>query len=246
MSALRALIVDDDALARERLGALLCAEPAVRIAGECENGTEAVAAIRSLAPDLVFLDLQLPGADGLNLLEALPVANRPAVIVVTAHAHYAVRAFEAEVVDFLLKPFDLHRLQVAVQRARDAILSRRPGRRAGAEPEPADRECFTVKGDGRMVLVRRREIIRVAAAGPGAIVHLAASTLAVRESIAALESRLARAGFARINTSDLVNVDQIKEMKPTFEGDFVLLLRDGTRLPLSRHLRSQLDRIAGG
>ncbi|HVZ64669.1 MAG TPA: LytTR family DNA-binding domain-containing protein [Lacunisphaera sp.] len=246
MSPLRALIIDDDALARERLGAFLCAEPAIRIAGECESGTEAMAAIRSLAPELVFLDMQLPGCDGLNVLQSLPGANRPAVIVVTAHAHYAVPAFETGVVDFLLKPFDLPRLQVAVRRARDAIQSRRSSRPAAAEVKPADRECFTVKADGRIVFLQRAEIVRIESAGSGAIVHLATSSLAVRESMVALESRLSRVGFAWISPSILVNLDQIKEIKRTFPGEHLVLLRDGTRLALSRDVRGELGRISRG
>lgn len=249
MTKLSVLLVDDEPLARERLRALLRTEPGVEIAGECGSGAEAIATIKATPPDLVFLDMQMPGCDGLQVLAGLPEETRPAIIFATAHERFAIDAFDVAAVDYLLKPFDRERLQTALRRAQEHIAARRataagqvPGETAPAGPRS---ERLTVKTDGRLVFLKSEEIIWAEAADNYVVLHLLNSRLMVRETMAALEARLGAHSFQRINRSALVHRDQIKELQPGAHGDYVVLLRDGTRLPLSRHLRSQLGRIAG-
>ena len=250
---LRALIVDDELLARERLRGMLRTESSVEVVGECCNGLEAIAAIKNLGPDLVFLDMQMPGCDGLQVLAEIPKESRPGIIFVTAHERFALDAFEVEAIDYLLKPFDRERFQTALRRAQEYCRARRagaPGQKldspfAGtAAPEIKKNERLTVKADGRLVFLKPEEIIWVEAANNYSILHLADNkSLMLRETMTALEARLGPANFARVNRSALVHLDQIKELQPTFHGDFVVLLRDGTKLPLGRSLRGQLEKF---
>lgn len=253
MTPLRTLLVDDEPLARERLRGLLRAEPSVLIVGECGSGTEAIATIKRTPLDLVFLDMQMPGCDGLQVLAELPAENRPAIIFATAHERFALDAFEVEAIDYLLKPFDRERLQTALRRTQEHLRARRAGA-LGEErenlpesPPPAERksERLTVKTDGRLVFLKTDEIVWVEAADNYVILHLVSGRLMARETMAALEARLGPGSFARINRSALVHRDQIKELQPGVHGDYSVLLREGTKLPLSRSLRGQLGRIAG-
>ena len=248
---LRILIVDDEPLARERLRSLLQAEPDVEIMGECGSGTEAIATIRRTPPDLVFLDMQMPGCDGLQVLAELPEEKRPAVIFATAHERFALDAFEVQAVDYLLKPFDRERFQTALRRAQEFLLARRAGE-LGQKLEtllvdagPARKnQRLTFKADGRLVFLKPEEIVWVEAADNYAVLHLATGRLMLRETMAALEARLGTVSFARVNRSAIVHLDQIKELQPALPGDYVVLLRDGSKLPLSRGLRGQLGKFA--
>lgn len=242
----RTLIVDDESLARERLRSFLEAESEVEIVAECTNGNEALESIRRLAPDLIFIDVQMPGRSGLQVLMELPEHQRPAIVFATAHERFAVDAFDLSAVDYLLKPFDRDRFRQALRRAvgylhRSRGVSAAP---APAAPEALGRnERITVKADGRLVFLRCDEIIRVESADNYAILHLVGSRLMVRETLAALEARLGAEIFARVNRSALVHRDQIREIQPAQHGDYTVVLRDGTKLPLSRTLRGQLDRF---
>jgi len=241
---IRTLLVDDESLARDRLRAFLEAEPAFEIIGECRSGTEAIAAIRREAPDLVFLDMQMPGCDGLQVVEELPEERRPAIIFATAHERFALDAFDLAAVDYLLKPFDCERCQQALRRAQEFIHVRRS---AVPAPAPAARpDRITVKADGRLVFLKPEEIIRVEAADNYVTLHLATGRLMLRETMTAIEARLGTMNFARINRSAIVNLDQVREIQPAQHGDYQVLLRDGTVLPLSRSLRGRLDRFAAG
>jgi len=251
MNRLRALIVDDEPLARERLRSLLRTDASVEIVGECGSGTEAIATIRSTPLDLVFLDMQMPGCDGLQVLAGIPTENRPGIIFVTAHERYALEAFEVEAIDYLLKPFDRERLQTALRRVHEYQRGRRPN---SPEPHPdkppasapavgKKAERLTVKTDGRLVFLKPDEIIWVEADDNYVVLHLTSGRLMLRETMAALEARLGTARFARINRSAIVHLDRIKELQPTLYGDYSVLLSDGTKLPLSRNLRGKLLRL---
>ena len=254
MNKIRTLLVDDEPLARDRLRGMLKDEPAIELVGECGNGTDAIATIRSIPLDLIFLDMQMPGCDGLQVLEALPAKNRPAVIFATAHERFALDAFEVQAVDYLLKPFDRERLQVAVRRAQEQLRAQRAADPEGKSDGPVAQvatasgknERLTVKADGRLVFLKADEILWVEAADNYAVIHLASGRLMLRETMAALEARLGSASFARINRSAIVHLDQIKELQPSLHGDYTVLLRDGTKLPLSRNLRGKLDKFTGG
>jgi two-component system LytT family response regulator len=248
MSKLRVLIVDDEPLARERLRGMLCADATVEVAGECGSGTEAIAAIRNTPLDLVFLDMHMPGCDGLQVLAEIPAENRPGIIFATAHERFALDAFEVQAIDYLLKPFDRERLQTALRRAHEHHRGRRsgaPGPVPAAPPAgtagPEKRtERLTVKTDGRLVFLKSDEIIWVEADDNYVVLHLVTGRLMLRETMAAIEARLGTASFVRVNRSALVHLDRIKELQPTFHGDYTVLLSDGTKLPLSRNLRGQL------
>jgi len=244
---IRTLIVDDEPLARDRLRGFLKAEPAVEIVGECGSGTEAVALIKAATPDLVFLDMQMPGCDGLQVIAQLPEDQRPAIIFATAHERFALDAFDVAAVDYLLKPFDRERFQQALARAQEQLQRHRGGEVSAAPGAGTARpDRITVKADGRLVFLSPAEIIRVEAADNYVMLHLVSGRLMLRETMSAIETRLGTALFARINRSAIVQLDQIKEIQPAQHGDYTVVLRDGTKLPLSRSLRGKLDRFAGG
>ena len=243
MNKLRALIVDDEPLARERLRGLLRAETSVEVVGECGSGPAAIAAIKRIPPDLVFLDMQMPGCDGLQVLAEIPAEKRPGIIFVTAHERYALDAFEVQAIDYLLKPFDRERLQTALHRAHEYHLGRRAGAMVPPVPEKKN-ERLTVKADGRLVFLKPDEIVWVEADDNYVVLHLTAGRLMLRETMAAIEARLGPVKFARVNRSAIVHLDRIKELQPTFHGEYTVLLSDGTKLPLSRGLRGRLLKIA--
>ena len=244
MNPIRTLIVDDEPLARDRLRGFLQAEPAFTVIGECGSGTDAIAAIRQQAPDLVFLDMQMPGCDGLQVVAGLPEDQRPAIVFATAHEKFAVDAFDVSAVDYLLKPFDRERLQQALRRVQDFLQRRREPAAppAAAAPKP---DRITVKADGRLVFLKPDEIVRVEAADNYVTLHLLTGRLMLRETMTAIEARLGTQSFARVNRSAIVHLDQIKEIQPAQHGDYTVVLRDGTKLPLSRSLRGQLERFTG-
>jgi len=251
MNKIRALIVDDEPLARERLRSLLRDESAVEVVGECGNGPDAIAAVRRTPPDVVFLDMEMPGCDGLQVIAELPKENRPAIVFVTAYEGFALEAFEVQAIDYLLKPFDRERFQKALRRVEEYIAARRTGA-PGPKPATPPAESaptvkmpgrLTVKADGRVVFLKPDDIVWVEAADNYVILHLADGRLMVRETLGSLEERLGTAKFARVNRSALVHLDQIRELQPTFHGDYIVVLRDGTKVPLSRNLRGQFGKL---
>lgn len=252
MTKLRILIVDDEPLARERVRAMLSAEPSTEIIGECGNGPDAIEAIRKSQPDVVFLDMQMPGCDGLHVVGELPANNRPAIVFVTAHENFAVDAFGVHATDYLLKPFDQERFRTALKRASDHVLHRRTGDLGArletllADATPASKKPgrLAFKTDGRVVFLKPAEIVWVEAADNYVVLHLADATrLMLRETLSALEERLGSVEFARVSRSAIVRLDQVKELQPTFHGDYTVVLRDGTRVPLSRSYRGQLEKF---
>jgi two-component system LytT family response regulator len=244
MPKLRTVIVDDEPLARERLLRLLSTEPQVEVVAECGDGLAAAEAIKRQAPDLMFLDIQMPGRDGLQVLAELPVAKRPAIIFVTAHAQFALDAFNVGAVDYLLKPFDRERFQVALARAEDFLKSRNAGVRPEGEAAPArSPDRLAIKTDGKVVFVRPEEIQWIEAADNYVVLHLGDRRLMARETLKSLELQLGQTDFARVNRSAFVRLDQVSELHPAAHGDYTVVLRNGTRLPLSRSLRGQLARF---
>jgi len=244
---IRTLIVDDEPLARDRLRGFVQAEAGLELVGECGSGTDAIALIRSAAPDLVFLDMQMPGCDGLQVLAGLADERRPAIVFATAHEKFAVDAFDVAAVDYLLKPFDRDRFRQAVRRVQEHLARSRGAPAAGDAPDAsvAKVDRITVKADGRLVFLKPEEIVRVEAADNYVMLHLVNGRLMLRETMTAIEARLGTAGFARVNRSAIVHLDHIKEIQPAQHGDYTVVLRDGTKLPLSRSMRGQLDRFAG-
>lgn len=250
---IKTLIVDDEPLARDRLQKLLDAEGDVTVLGQCTNGKEAVKAIREKAPDLVFLDVQMPELDGFGVLGELATEEVPVIIFVTAHDKFALKAFEVHAVDFLLKPFDRERFQTALKRAKQRISQRRPGELdqrlaallAEIKPEPASLERMAVKTSGRVIFIKTSDIDWIEAADNYVNLHVGNEAHLHRETLTALAERLPARKFMRISRSTIVNVDRIKELQPLFHGEYAVILRNGTTLTLSRSYRDVLDQLIG-
>jgi two-component system LytT family response regulator len=245
---IRTLIVDDMLLARKRVRRYLSADPEIEIVGECADGHEAIAAIKSLAPDLLFLDVQMPELDGFGVLEAVGPANCPAVIFVTAYDQFALRAFEVHALDYLLKPFDRERVRKAIERAKSQLRQRESGaldERLHAllkdlKTEPQYLKRLAVKTTGRTIFLLTEEIDWIESAGNYLKLHAGRESHLVRERMSQLESKLDPSTFVRIHRSTLVNIERIKEMQPLFNGDQLVTLRDGKQLTMSRTYRDRL------
>ncbi len=240
-----ALIVDDEPLARERIRALLDEEPDIEVTGECENGNQAVTALKRHRPDLLFLDVQMPGLDGFGVLRALGNAPLPQVIFVTAYDQHAVEAFEVHALDYLLKPFKPARFKQALQRARENLLLRRPAAISQglldllAQSQGA-REYQTripVRDGERVFFVKAATVAYVESAGNYVVLHAGKENHVLRETLTALESKLDPRQFIRISRSALVNVDHIKALQPLFKGEYAVLLQDGKQLTMTRGFR---------
>ena len=261
-SKIRVAIVDDEELARERMRALLSEHSDIQIVAECADGAEALRAIDETRPDLVFLDVQMPEVDGFEVVEALergdaekPIngSKPPAIVFVTAHDDHALRAFEIHALDFLLKPFDearfektLSRARRQLQQSREAIDARllalledlRAERRGQRQ---ADR--LIVKSAGRVFFLRTEEIDWVEAAGNYVRLHARNESHLLRESMKNMEARLDSATFVRIHRSAIVNIDRVKELEPWFHGEYIVIMRDGTRLTASRVYSDRLSAL---
>ncbi|MBU6400408.1 MAG: LytTR family DNA-binding domain-containing protein [Verrucomicrobia bacterium] len=250
---IHAFIIDDEPLARERLRKLLLTEPDLKIAGEYGNGCEAVEAIQTLKPDLIFLDVQMPELDGFGVLQALSGERLPVVIFVTAYDKFALQAFEVHAVDYLLKPFDRERFQKALSHARARLQSHQAGelnQRLSAllndlKPRAPIPDRLVIKCDGRVLFVKTEDIDWIEAADNYVNLHVGCESHLFRETMGALEGRLSPERFLRISRSAIVNVERIKELQPMFHGEYTVILRTGARLTLSRGYREKLQRLMG-
>ena len=282
---IRTLIVDDEPLARERLRLLLSAEPDIELVGECEHGTEAVEAIigelgeetngaggrddgggDAPAPDLVFLDVQMPELDGFGVVEAVGAERMPTVIFVTAYDEFALRAFDAHALDYLLKPFDDDRFHRALDRARQAVAGRRAAAGVGGRGAEADGiaaatpelvtllkelrhgspylDRLVIKSVGRINFVRAEEIDWISADGNYARLHVGDRSHLLRETMNTLSAKLDPKRVVRIHRSTIVNLDRIVELRPGAQGEYTVVLRDNTRLTSSKGYRDLLhDRL---
>ena len=253
MNKIRTLVVDDEPMARERVLSLLQQEDDVEVVGECADGTQALAAIQHQAPDLVFLDVQMPGVDGFGVIEAVGAEKMPSVIFVTAYDEYALRAFEVHALDYLLKPFSRDRFREMLKHARASLERRRAGdlgRRLLAlvndiKPAPARVDRLVVKSGGRVFFLRTDDLDWIEAAGNYVRLHLGEESHLFRETMTRMETRLDPRRFVRIHRSRIVNTERIKELQPWFNGEYVVILRNGTRLPLSRGYREKLQEHLG-
>lgn len=233
---IRALIVDDEPLARSNLAVLLRKDPEIAMVGECGSGAEAIGEIRVSKPDLLFLDVQMPECDGFDVLEILGGSAPAAVIFVTAYDQYALRAFEAGALDYLLKPFDNARFEIALLRAKQRIRSSERRRNI---------ERFAIKSAGEVAFLKIEEIDWVEAADYYACLHVGSRTHLLRRSMAELEEDLDPAKFCRVHRSSIVNLQRVQGLKIGEDGEYEVVMETGARVRLSRKYRKILQERLG-
>jgi two-component system LytT family response regulator len=234
---IRAFVVDDEPLARSNITVLLRLDPEIEIVGECGSGMQALANIRRKKPDLVFLDVQMPECDGFDVVEKLGKDLPPAVVFVTAYDQYAIKAFEAGALDYLLKPFDNARFERALSRAKDRIIQ--------TKDSPRKLNHFVIKAAGQVTFIRTSEIDWIEAADYYACLHVKTKSHLLRRRMSELEQELDRAVFCRIHRSSIVNLNRIRSLEVGEEGEYEVLLDTGSRLRLSRRYRKQLQSRLG-
>ncbi len=260
MANIKVLIVDDEPLARRSIRLLLERDENIDIVGECDNGSEAVELVRLKGPDLLFLDIQMPGMSGFDVLDALAESGQlPVIIFVTAFDEHAIRAFEFNALDYLLKPFSDERFERSMERARSHIeqqeisdlskklLALAENLKNGNLPAPEKTEAYTyrfmIKAGGRISFVKAEEIDWIEAADYYVKLHVGAKGHLIRETMNELEKKMDPSMFARIHRSTIVNIDRIKELHPYFNGHYIVILDNGTKLKLSRSRREQLHHL---
>jgi two-component system, LytTR family, response regulator len=254
MEQIRTLIVDDEPLAREGIRLHLNEHPDIEVIGECGDGASAVLAIRDLQPELVFLDIQMSGLDGFGVLRAIATDRMPIIVFVTAYDQFALQAFDAHAIDYVLKPLDPDRLDTALERVRNQLHGR-------SRRERDDRvlsllsqvsgnaryiERLVTRTDGKIRIIRVEDIDYIEAAGNYAKIHVGGKMHLVREGMNSLESKLDNARFLRIHRSVIVRIDRIKELESLYQGDYVVVLHDGTRLTTGRKYRDAIQEFIRG
>ena len=252
-SRIRALVVDDEPLAREMIREMLESDSEVEIVAECANGREAVEAIKSLTPDLVFLDIQMPEVGGFEVLESFERESIPYIIFVTAYDQYAVRAFEVHAFDYLLKPFDHERFDAAWQRVKEQIKLDQSGERERHILElleelktgPRHLERLVIKNGGRVFFLNVDDVHCIESEGNYVRVYDNQKAYLLRETISSLEEQLDPRQFRRIHRSAIVKIDKIKEMQPWFHGEYRVIMENGKQLTLSRNYRSNFQGAIG-
>jgi two-component system, LytTR family, response regulator len=250
---LKALIVDDEPIACRRIQRMLADDPEIQVVATSTNGEQALQAIQQFAPDLLFLDIQMPGMNGFALLEHIAPEKIPHVIFVTAYDQYALRAFEVHALDYLLKPFDRERFAAAVSRAKIHIEKDRSTqinrgilsllKEFNTKAEYVKR--LVIKTNGRIFFLKTDEIDWIEAEGKYVYLHVGKDAHLMRQSISGLETELDPDKFIRIHRSAIVNVERIQELQPWFHGEYRVLLRNGTQLMLSRSHREKLQSLLG-
>ena len=249
----RVLVVDDEPLAQERLTNFLSDDPEVEVIGACADGPSAIAAVRGDKPDLVLLDVQMPGCDGFGVVEAIGPDRMPVTIFVTAYDKYALQAFEVRALDYLLKPFDRDRFAVAMGRAKEQLRRQRDvnvqeklqAMLDDVRPTATGLDRLAIKSGGAVHFLGADEIDWVEAAGNYTRLHAGKQTHLLRETMTALEAKLDPKRFARIHRSTIVNLERVRELQPYFHGDYIVFMRDGTQLTLSRNYRPRLGERFG-
>jgi two-component system LytT family response regulator len=252
-SAIRAVIADDERLARKKLSILLASEPKVEVVAECSDGRQTVTAIRSHRPDMLLLDIQMPDLNGFEVLSEIPPDEMPQVIFTSAYDQYAIRAFETHALDYLLKPFDQDRLHAAIERARaeiqkckdqdltNRVLELLSAVKSGKRPVPEFDERLAIRTNGRVVFLNLEEIQWIEAAANYVRLNTGKDSYLFREAISRISERLNPSHFVRIHRSVIVNVTRIKELIPVNSGEYVVVLHSGKELSCSRGYRANLQ-----
>lgn len=240
--SLRALIVEDEPLARARLRALIGAEHGVAVVGEAENARAAAELLDQLRPDLLFLDIYMPEDDGLELLRKLDPSRRPVVIFTTAHPEHALDAFELSAADYLVKPLDEERVARAIERARRFIAG---GRAAAQTRTTQRRERFAVRTRGEIVFVKSTQIDWISAEGNYARLHSGELSYLLRESMQSIEDSLDASTFIRVHRSAIVNLDRVRKLVTSPDGTPSIVLSTGDSIPLGPSYRGRLEEVLG-
>ena len=251
---IRVALVDDEPLGRQKLRRMLKSDPDVDIIGEYAGGEEAIAGLTAHMPDLLFLDIEMPGMNGFDVLREINRVDLPHVIFVTAYDQYALKAFEIQALDYLLKPFDKDRFQKALDRARAQI-----GRQQHSgmdrklmsvlelfRPQPEYPERIVVKSGGHVLFLRTAELDYVESAGNYVRLHVAGKSHLLRETMNEMQAKLHPQKFVRIHRSTLVNVERVKELQPWFGGGYVVILHNGTKLNMSRTHKNAIASVMSG
>jgi two-component system LytT family response regulator len=250
---LRAVIADDEALARKFIRRMLKDDHDLEVVGECNNGKEAVAMIKKQNPDIVFLDVQMPEMDGFAVLESIATERLPEIIFTTAYEQYAIRAFELHALDYLLKPFDQARFKEAIKYAKERFRSQRhnEGRMQisamleNIKNKPQYLDRLVIKAGGRITFLSTDEINWIEADDKYVHLHTGKASPMVRQTLSAMEAQLDPQKFRRVHRSAIVNVERITELQPLFSGEYSILLGDGTKLTLSRSYKDKLFELLG-
>jgi two-component system, LytTR family, response regulator len=264
VTTFRVVVVDDEVTARSGIADLVASDPELEVAAACASGAEAIAAIHELEPDLVLLDVQMPRMDGFEVVRAIGAERMPMVVFITAYDQFALKAFEVFAFDYLLKPFDDERFRATMARAKGALRNAADGRfgrqiRALIDQTRGDRDApsdeaqvgssggpltrLVVKTGGRVTLLRVEEIDWIEAADYCVRIHSRGRAYMIRDSMNSLESRLDGARFFRTSRSAIVNLDRVEEIQPSFRGEHVIILRDRTKVALSRPRRARLETL---
>jgi two-component system, LytTR family, response regulator len=248
---IRTVIADDESLARKKLRLLLNSESGINVVAECRDGRQTVAAVQAHRPDLLLLDIHMPDLDGFQVLENISTEQMPAVIFTTAHDQYAIRAFEAHALDYLLKPFNQQRLHNSLERVKAELLkSHEHGLKTrllellgNKKPEARDLRRLVIRTAGRVVFLEFDEVDWIEAAANYVRLHVGKESFLLREGISHVSSKLDPERFVRIHRSYIVNVSRIRELQPCDSGEFIAVLRDGKELSCSRGCRPQLLKL---
>jgi two-component system, LytTR family, response regulator len=254
---IRTIIADDEHLARKKLRVLLDSEPGMQVVAECQDGQQAVSAIQTHRPDLLLIDIRMPDIDGFQVLKQIAPDEMPVVVFTTAYDQFAIRAFEAHALDYLLKPFDRERLHHAVERARAELLKVHDRDLTGRildllakniEPKIESKqidERMVIRAGGKVVFLDVKEIDWIEAAANYVKLNVGKDSYLLREGIGSISERLDPDRFVRIHRSVIVNVRKIKELQPCESGEYIAVLRNGKELSCSRGYRTQLQRLIG-
>ena len=245
---IRALIVDDEPLARKRIKSLLEHDSSVHVIGECSDGYMAVSSIRELTPNLVFLDVQMPSMGGFEVIKTIAPERMPTVIFVTAYDQYALQAFDVNALDYLLKPFDRRRFQRALERAKEMIRRMQNGdvnnqllSLLGDLRRDHAPDRFIIKSNGRVVFLRVEDVDWMSTVGNYVRLQAGRDSHLMRETMAVMETKLNPDKFMRIHRSTIVNLDRVKEVQPWAKCEYLVIMRDGTRFKMSRRYWEKLN-----
>jgi two-component system, LytTR family, response regulator len=257
MPAIRTVIADDEPLARKKLRLLLGSEPGVQVVAECQDGQQTIGAVRAHKPDLLLIDVKMPDVDGFEVLARLTDDEMPVVVFTTAYDQFAVRAFEAHAMDYLLKPFERERLHQAIERTRSELLkshnrdlTSRILDLLASKPEPKPESKRTddrmvIRAGGKVVFLDLAEVDWIEAAANYVKLNVGKESYLLREGIGSVSERLDPDRFVRIHRSVIVNVRKIKELQPCDSGEYIAVLRNGKELSCSRGYRTELQRLIG-